>query len=207
MRLTLKEIAIAAQARIQGAVDTPITGVASLSSAKAGDLIFVQEERQLAEAEKSAAAAIIAGSFAEKRQSSKPLLVSDQPRLAFCRAAALFQSEVRDAAIHPTAIVHSTTKLSAGVSVAERAIIAENVTIGDRTQIGAGCVVASGVVIGSDCRLYPNVTLYSGTRLGNRVIVHAGAVLGSDGFGYVRDRNTGRYEKFPQIGSLEIADE
>jgi len=32
-------------------------------------------------------------------------------------------------------------------------------------------------------------------------------VLGSDGFGYVRDPATGRYEKFPQIGRLEIEDD
>ncbi|HEY1273223.1 MAG TPA: UDP-3-O-(3-hydroxymyristoyl)glucosamine N-acyltransferase, partial [Terriglobales bacterium] len=35
----------------------------------------------------------------------------------------------------------------------------------------------------------------------------AGAVLGSDGFGYVRDARAGRYEKFPQIGRLEIGDD
>src|SRR5207244_7600117 len=61
--------------------------------------------------------------------------------------------------------------------------------------------------MGSDCELYPNVTVYSGVRLGDRVVVHAGAVLGSDGFGYVRDEKTGRYEKFPQIGRLEIEDD
>jgi UDP-3-O-[3-hydroxymyristoyl] glucosamine N-acyltransferase len=32
-------------------------------------------------------------------------------------------------------------------------------------------------------------------------------VLGSDGFGYVRDRKTGRYEKFPQVGRLVIEDD
>jgi UDP-3-O-[3-hydroxymyristoyl] glucosamine N-acyltransferase len=32
-------------------------------------------------------------------------------------------------------------------------------------------------------------------------------VLGSDGFGYVRDEKTGQYEKFPQIGRLEIEDD
>jgi UDP-3-O-[3-hydroxymyristoyl] glucosamine N-acyltransferase len=39
------------------------------------------------------------------------------------------------------------------------------------------------------------------------VVVHAGAVLGSDGFGFVRDEQTGRYAKFPQAGRLEIGDE
>jgi len=81
------------------------------------------------------------------------------------------------------------------------------VQIGDNTRIGAGCVMGANVVIGRDCELYPNVTVYSGVRIGDRVVVHAGAVLGSDGFGYVRDEKTGRYEKFPQIGKLEIEDD
>ena len=42
---------------------------------------------------------------------------------------------------------------------------------------------------------------------GNNVIIHAGAVLGADGFGYVRDPESGRYEKFPQLGALIIEDD
>src|SRR5260370_1624046 len=49
--------------------------------------------------------------------------------------------------------------------------------------------------------------MYPGAKRGNGVIVHAGAVLGSDGFGYVRDSASGRHEKFPQIGKLEIEDD
>jgi UDP-3-O-[3-hydroxymyristoyl] glucosamine N-acyltransferase len=63
------------------------------------------------------------------------------------------------------------------------------------------------VVIGKECVINANVTIYSGTTIHDRVIVHAGAVLGSDGFGYVRDKTTGSYEKFPQIGRLEIHDD
>jgi UDP-3-O-[3-hydroxymyristoyl] glucosamine N-acyltransferase len=37
--------------------------------------------------------------------------------------------------------------------------------------------------------------------------VQAGAVLGSEGFGYVRDSQTGRYEQSPQIGHLAIEDD
>ena len=91
--------------------------------------------------------------------------------------------------------------------MAERAVIGQQVEIGDRTWIGPGAVIGSNTSIGSDCEFYPNVTIYSGTKLGERVIVHAGAVLGSDGFGYVRDRATGHYEKFPQAGRLEIGDD
>ena len=79
--------------------------------------------------------------------------------------------------------------------------------IGASTRIGAGSVIGANVRIGADCNVYPNVTIYPGVRLGDRVIVHSGAVLGSDGFGYVRDKTTGRYERFPQIGRLEIEDD
>ncbi len=76
-----------------------------------------------------------------------------------------------------------------------------------RTRIGAGCAIGRGVKIGRECEIYPRVTIYAGTTLGDRVIVHAGAVLGSDGFGYVRDAKSGRYEKFPQVGRLVIEDD
>jgi UDP-3-O-[3-hydroxymyristoyl] glucosamine N-acyltransferase len=93
------------------------------------------------------------------------------------------------------------------VTIEDHVVIGEDAHIGESTRIGAGSVIGARVSIGRNCDLYPNVTVYPGVRLGNRVIVHAGAVLGSDGFGYVRDQVTGRYEKFPQIGRLEIEDD
>jgi UDP-3-O-[3-hydroxymyristoyl] glucosamine N-acyltransferase len=93
------------------------------------------------------------------------------------------------------------------VTIEDHVVIGEDAHIGESTRIGAGSVIGARVSIGRNGDLYPNVTVYPGVRLGNRVIVHAGAVLGSDGFGYVRDQVTGRYEKFPQIGRLEIEDD
>ena len=37
--------------------------------------------------------------------------------------------------------------------------------------------------------------------------MQGGAVLGSEGFGYIRDSTTGRYEQSPQIGRLVIEDD
>jgi len=68
-------------------------------------------------------------------------------------------------------------------------------------------VVGADVSIGPDCDIKANVVIYPGTRIGTRVVVHAGAVLGSDGFGFVPDKETGRYEKFPQVGWLEIGND
>ena len=97
--------------------------------------------------------------------------------------------------------------LGPGVVVEERAVVAGQANIGEGSRIGAGCAIGAGVKIGRHCEIYPNVTIYPGAALGDRVIVHAGAVLGSDGFGYVRERKTGRYEQFPQVGRLVIEDD
>ena len=200
----LQEIADFVQARLIGDGDVAISRLASVEFATSGDLVFVQNERGLESAMQSRASAVIAGKFASKSPYSKPVLIADDPRLAFARAAHLLcPKAVRNPGVHPSAIVHAGARLGS-VTIDERAVIAEGAQIADGTWIGAGCVIGRDVSIGENCELHPNVTVYSGTRVGNRVIVHAGAVLGSDGFGYARDPGTGRYEKFPQIGRLEI---
>jgi len=195
-------------ARVLGNGTVEVSGISSIRSASAGDLVFVEDERNLRLALESAASAAIAGSFAMKKTYSKPLLISKHPRLTFALAAKLLRSKsTRQSGIHSSAVVHSSARLAKSVTVEARVVIGEDVEIGAGSLLGAGCVIGQGVRLGGDCVLYPNVTIYPGTRLGDRVIVHAGAVLGSDGFGYVRDDATGSYEKFPQIGKLEIEDD
>ncbi len=208
MARSLQEVADFVRARVVGDANLKITGVASLATASSGDLVFVEDEKHFPAALASKAAAIIVGSIAGGHQSTKPLLISDQPRLAFARAAELLLAKpLLNNGVHATAVVHPSTKLGTNVVIAERVVIGEHVEIGKGTSIAAGCVIGANVSIGRDCQLYPNVTIYPFTRLGDRVILHAGVVLGSDGFGYVRDKATGKYHKFPQIGRLEIEDD
>ncbi len=94
-----------------------------------------------------------------------------------------------------------TSRLGLILSISPEAVIGDDCVIGPNSFIG------TGVQLGTSCVLKSNVTIYPGTTLGNRVILHAGVVLGSDGFGYVPDRTTGKYEKFPQIGTLTIGDD
>jgi UDP-3-O-[3-hydroxymyristoyl] glucosamine N-acyltransferase len=205
---SVKEVADFVHARLAGDGAVRLRGIASVSSASPGDLVFVEDEKKLAQAMQSNASAVIAGEFAAGKASAKPLIIHPQPRLSFARAAQLFESRLKSKpGVHPSAVVHASAKLGNGVAVAERVVIGENARIGDGTRIGAGCVIGANANLGRDCELYPNVTIYPGVRLGDRVIVHSGAVLGSDGFGYVRDRATGRHVKFPQIGRLEIEDD
>jgi UDP-3-O-[3-hydroxymyristoyl] glucosamine N-acyltransferase len=210
MKQTLRDLAEKLGCRLLGDSSITVTSVSSLQSATSDSLVFVDDARYLDSALRSSAAAIIAGDFASAT-ASKPLLISAQPRLTFARAAKLLRDPDRNREIHPTAIVPASAKIGKNVAIGARAILGEHVKIGHDTTIGAGSVIGDDrgdiVNIGSHCRIDPNVTIYPGTTLGDRVVVQSGAVLGSEGFGYVRDSETGRYEQFPQIGRLVIEDD
>jgi UDP-3-O-[3-hydroxymyristoyl] glucosamine N-acyltransferase len=135
------------------------------------------------------------------------IVACDQPRLWFARAAQLLRSLLPVEGIHPAAVVATDARIAEEVTIGPCAVIGSGVQIGAHTRIEAGTVLQPGVTVGAECHLFPRVVVYSGTTLGDRVIVHAGAVLGADGFGYVRDRQTGRYTQFPQQGKLVIEDD
>lgn len=212
MKRSLQEIATAVDARLVGDGRVEVSGVASIESATPDDLVFVEDEKHLAAALRSRAGAVIAGEFAASSTSDQPLLISHHPKLTFARAARALRESSSQAAsqqgsAHSTAVIHPSVVLGSGVLIEERAVVGEQAQIGENTRVGTGCAIGARVKIGRNCEIYPNVTIYPGTALGDRVIVHAGAVLGSDGFGYVRDRQTGHYEKFPQVGRLVIEDD
>ena len=215
MKRTLRDLAEKLGCRLLGDNSITVTSVSSLQSATSHSLVFVEDAQYLATALGSSAAAVIAGEFAASA-TSKPILISEQPRLTFARAARLLRDRDRNRGIHPSAIVPASAEIGKKVTIGARAILGEHVKVGDETTIGSGSVIgddggyAAGgdaVKIGSHCRIDPNVTIYPNTTLGDRVIVQAGAVLGSEGFGYVRDSETGRYEQSPQIGRLVIEDD
>lgn len=204
---TVQELAEFTASRLMGDGSTTVARVASIAQSKPGDLVFVQDEKDLEQALSSEASAVIAGEFAAHTKTAKALLIAQHPRLAFCRAGALLHpARTYKSGMHPTAVVDGSAKIASTAAVDAHAVIEAGAVIGERAHVGASCSIGEGVMIGDDCDLYPCVVIYQGTTLGKRVIVHAGAVLGSDGFGFVRDETYGRYNKFPQVGALVIGD-
>ena len=203
---TLRDIAADARAELRGDGSILISGIASITSARDGDLVFAGDEQKLDEALRSEAAAAIVGEFAREMAASKPLLIVKDPRLAFARAAKLFQDEKSREGRDESAQVHLSAQIGEHVWIGPGVVIEEQARIGDHCSICANTVVGAGAVIGESCQIGPNVTIYAGCELGKRVRVQAGAVLGSAGFGYVRDEQ-GTYSLFPQIGKLVIEDD
>jgi len=192
----------------QGAAQTSLTGVNSSAKATSTELVFA-EDTASAEAAFSGQAGVIVlrAGILPYYPSGSNVVEAPQPRLWFAQAARLLQPALPASGVHPSAVVNGSAKLAEGVSVGPGAIVGAATEIGADSHIDAGAVLGEGVRIGRNCHIYPRAVLYPGTTLGDRVIVHAGAVLGADGFGYVRDHQTGRYTQFPQQGTLVLEDD
>jgi UDP-3-O-[3-hydroxymyristoyl] glucosamine N-acyltransferase len=205
--MRLPELAVRLGAELVGDSEADVTGVAAASLASTEHVVFAETEGSLATALASSAGAVITSANLADGARSKPLLLSNTPRLVFARAGHLLRNRGQQPGVHPSALVDSSALLEEGVSIGPGVVIEKDVVIGRDSAIDAGAVIGAGAGIGSGCHLYPRVVLYPGTDLGDRVIVHAGAVLGADGFGYVRDPATGEYTQFPQQGRLVIEDD
>ena len=204
MKITAQELAKFLNARLDGDGGAAVSGIASPEDAGAEDLIYVEAAKHAARAQASEARCVVAAEGTVLK--NKTVLITAQPKLAFARAAARLVEEPPIAlGVHPTAVVDPTAKLSSGVSVGAYAVIEAGARIGANTQIGAFCFIGRDAQIGESCRLFPRVSLYPCARIGNRARIHSGAVIGSDGFGYVLA--DGHYEKFPQVGVVEIEDD
>jgi len=205
MKLSRIAQALGAELRPEGA-EAEIAGVSSIGSATPETLVFAEDMQSFEAALRSRAAAVIVSAKLAPPASAKPLVLVRQPRLAFAQAARLLRPAQAGTGVHATAIVDPTAELGERVSIGPYVVIEAGAHIGEGTSIGAGTVIGAGASIGCNCRIDPRVVLYPGAALGDDLVVQAGAVLGSDGFGYVRDADSGEYLQFPQQGRLVIED-
>ncbi len=185
-----------------------IDGVDAVESATPSDLVFAEEAASVANALRSnAGAVVVKPGVVAANPEQKCVVEAEHPRLWFALAGKLLKPVLAPGGVHPTAAVGAHVKLGDDITIGPCAVIGDYVRIGAGTRIEAGAVLGRGVRVGDYCRIYPRVVIYSGTELGNWVTVHAGAVLGADGFGYVRDADSGAYMQFPQQGTLVIEDD
>jgi UDP-3-O-[3-hydroxymyristoyl] glucosamine N-acyltransferase len=205
---TVAELAALVGGRAVGDAGARVRGVASIESAREGDVVFVEEEKFFEAARASAASCVIAPEGAgAKLVGARSVVEAAQPKLAFALVAeVLCPPRRREAFVHPSSSVAPGARLGEGVYVGACAVVADGAEVGEGTQVLAGAVVGERARVGRECVLYPNVVLYEGVTLGDRVVLHAGVVVGADGFGYVRDE-AGVYHKFPQVGTVVIEDD
>jgi UDP-3-O-[3-hydroxymyristoyl] glucosamine N-acyltransferase len=209
---TVAELAALVGGRVLYDGEVLIERVASVESAEAGAIAFVDGQKMLLAARARRASCLIvpegAGESVCGVAPTVPAFIEvAQPKLAFALIAKVLHPPKRRASgIHPTAVVAASAEVDDGAFVGEYASVGERARVGAGTQILAGARVGDDVMVGRECVLHAGVVLYDGVSLGDRVILHAGVVVGADGFGYVRDAE-GNYHKFPQVGTVIIGDD
>jgi UDP-3-O-[3-hydroxymyristoyl] glucosamine N-acyltransferase len=204
-RLTVAQIAEICAGAAEGDTRLEIVSVNTLDDADEAQISFVGSERATAKALQSSAGCLIVSPSFDNITARTVIRVQD-PRVAFARITSILHPVQKvTPGIHPSAVIALSAQIAGGCSIGPLVTIGENAVIGQGAQIKAGCVIENGVIIGNGCILYPNVTIYSGAKLGDRVVLHSGCVIGADGFGFAFAED--HYEKFPQIGSVQIDDD
>lgn len=205
--LSIAQLAEVCGGEIEGERDRLITGANSLENAAPSDLAFVANRQAMEQATASQAACLLVPVSFQRPPGLLPSLIRvEDPRNAFVRAlTALYPAKRKTPAIHPSAMIAATAKIASGCFIGAYVTIGENADIGEDCFIGEGCHLGDDVFLGPMSKLNANVTVYDGVRIGARVILHSGCVLGADGFGFTLV--AGHYEKFPQVGTVEIEDD
>ena len=201
--MLVSDLARALQAEWEGDGDLHITSAAPLESAGPAQLAFVANRKAASEADSSRAGCLIVPlEFTAERT----LIRAADPRAAFARAiAALYPKRPLTPGAHDTAVIALDAAVDPSSSIGPHAVIGAGSRIGPDCSIGAGCSLGAKVEIGASCTLHANVTIYDEVRIGDRAVLHSGCILGADGFGFafVGDH----YEKFPQVGRVEIGND
>ncbi len=184
--------------------DVTITGVGSLDQAEDGQIAFVERVELLPLAENSAASALIVPPNATVQ--CKPMIVTEDPRLAFSRLLEIFAPEPRHYdGVHPTAVVGDGVVIGKNTSIGAHAFVGENTILGDAVIIHPLAYVGHEVVIGNGTAVHPQVYIGERVIIGARGIIHAGAAIGADGFGFAPTPEGHR--KIHQIGTVIIEDD
>lgn len=182
---------------------------ASFQSADENSLVFVQK----AEDAPTGAAVIVttAAVAKELREQTHSFVVSvDNVRLAQAKIKQRYHeyqsADLEWDAVHDSAVVHKSSKLSSGCRVGPNVVIGANCVLGDHVIIRANATLEHGVVIGPDSVINGGAIIGYDTQIGARVTIQSNAVIGSEGFGFAAD-DSNHYHRIPHTGRVVLEDD
>jgi UDP-3-O-[3-hydroxymyristoyl] glucosamine N-acyltransferase len=205
MPITVAQLAELVAGAAQGDASRVISGANSIENATDSELAFAANRKALEASRKSRAGCLLAP-FSFSEQPTPAVIRVADPRTAFAKALeSIYPRKRLPAGIHPSAVIAPTARIAPNCHIGAHVSIGEHTCIADACEIGPGCVLGDHVAIGSGSVLHASVTIYDRVRIGARAIIHSGGVIGADGFGFTLAGD--RYEKFPQVGEVEIGND
>ncbi|WP_006787103.1 UDP-3-O-(3-hydroxymyristoyl)glucosamine N-acyltransferase [Thiorhodospira sibirica] len=203
--MQLGQLAQTLDLQFVGDATLPIDSIAALRTACPGQLSFLQKRNHAPALAQTRASAVIV------RPADVPLcpcaaLISDDPYLAFARAAQLLHPPKPVCpGIDPSAQISPDARIDPSARIEAHCVIGPGCVIGAQVLLGPQCLLDAGCEVGAQSRLLARVTLGPAVRLGQRCLLHPGAVIGADGFGFAPSRDG--WVKIPQLGSVLIGDD
>ena len=178
--ISLRELGALVGAEVIGDGEVKIRGIAGIGEAGPGDVSFVANPKYVQHISSCRASAIIVGR--DLSTEFRPLLVADDPYLAFTHALRVLQDEEKHhrAGIHERAIVAPTVRFGENVTIMANAVIEDDVSIGDNAVIYPGVFIGRETQIGANATIYANVSICEGSRIGDDLIIHGGTRLTYD---------------------------
>ncbi len=191
------------------APEVEISGVATLAEAAPGDASFLGNEKYFKDFLATKASVVLVPPGLPEYPENVCFIEVENPSLAFNALVEHFMKAANDfePGIAPSAIVDPTAVLDpTQVRICAGAIIEAGASIGNGSDIGPGCVIGKNAVVGENCKFYANAVVRERCIIGNHVVLQPGAVIGSDGFGFLLNKETGRYETVDQVGIVVVED-
>lgn len=206
MEKTLYELADYVGGTVIGDGGLKLKGVTTVDDAREGYITFISNRKYLRKLKDTRASAVIV-SPQYKNYTDKPLLVTENPYLAFAKIVDLMMNPrvTHAGTVDPSAKISDTARLGQDVSIYSNVFVGTNTFISDRVVLHPGVYIGNNCRIGEDTVLHPNVVIYNDSVIGNRVTIHSNTVIGSSGFGYAPDGE--KYYKIPQVGIAVIEDD
>ncbi|VFP82958.1 UDP-3-O-(3-hydroxymyristoyl)glucosamine N-acyltransferase [Candidatus Erwinia haradaeae] len=200
--IRLADLAQQLDAELYGDGDVCISGIASIQSAKKGQITFLSNRRHRKNLAVCQASAVVL-TASDLGSYHGPALVVSNPYLIYARIAQLLDTTPQPAtAISPSAVINNTVGIGKNVAIGANAVIESDVVLGDQVVIGAGCFIGKHAHIGAGSRLWANVSIYHEVEIGRNCLIQSGTVIGSDGFGYANASN--HWVKIPHLGTVII---
>jgi UDP-3-O-[3-hydroxymyristoyl] glucosamine N-acyltransferase len=202
--VSLEELARLVGGEVRGACEELITGIIGIREAQKGQITFLVNPKYGKDLEGTQASAVIVGP--KHPVTDKPLIITQNPYLAFARIAQFFAPQAKHPlGISPLASIGADCRIGANVSIYPFVYLGNQVEIDADVVLYPGVFVGDAVRIGKGSLIYPNVSILAGTIIGQRVIIHSGTVIGSDGFAFAQEGM--KHVKIPQLGIVQIDDD
>lgn len=207
---TPAEIATIVEAqRTAGTTTRQVGDIASLASARIGDLSFLGNAKYRSQVPDSAATVLLLPlDYPGEPRPGQVYLFVENPSVALARLCARIEQALWPKpapGIHPSAVVAPTAKIDPLAHIGPLCVVEDGVCIGAGSVLQASIFVGREAQIGESCLILPGGVVGAGCTLANRVRLQPGVIIGSDGFGY--EFVGGRHEKVPQIGTVAIGDD